>query len=317
MLAEVRLGAPQPWGEESLRRIVTTLMLAALLAGCSGGDDGGGSPSAEASTEDHAASPAPVKQSESATRNFSVVIDGVMIEGHCSGTQGRGPAVILTHGNGASEDQLFAVEEHMKNRTLVCAYTRPGTPSSAENPKKQPRPVSEVITEMHGVLDAAEVPPPYFLVGTSAGGVITFMFAQAYADAVSGFVVINPMPPPCTANAKAARKFISKQQVEEVELPDCRGENTEEIVFLENDSELKDPLPAKMPYHVLFDEDCGGSCGGYPVLQWLPDLMRRLSRVGAGGELTWVRGAGHAIEASRPDLVVATVDDVFERATAR
>jgi pimeloyl-ACP methyl ester carboxylesterase len=59
---------------------------------------------------------------------------------------------------------------------------------------------------MHAVLEAAEIPPPYFLVGSSAGGVITFMFAQAYAKHVAGFVVVNPMPPPCTANAEAARE---------------------------------------------------------------------------------------------------------------
>ncbi|MGA9161842.1 MAG: alpha/beta hydrolase [Actinomycetota bacterium] len=302
-----------------MRRILTILILAALSAGCSGGTSGGGSPPPETSVESPATSPSPMTQSGSpATRDFSVVINGVTIEGHCSGTEGQGPTVILTHGNGGSEDQLFAVEEHMDARTLVCAYTRPGTPSSADSPKKQPRPVSEVVTEMHAVLEAAEIPPPYFLVGTSAGGVITFMFAQAYASDVSGFVVINPMPPPCAANAQAARKFISKQLVEEKELPDCRGDNPEQIVFLENDSELKDPLPAEMPYHVLFDENCDGDteyCD--KVLQWLPDLMRRLSRVGAAGEFTWVKGAGHEIESSRPDIVLATVDDVFEKAVQR
>ena len=300
-----------------MRRALTVFMVAAL-AGCSGGNDADGPPSAETSAEGPVASASSVTQTESpATRDFSVVIDGVTIEGHCSGPEGQVPTVILTHGNGGSEDQLFAVEEHMDDRTQVCAYTRPGTPSSAVDPKKQPRRVGEVVDEMHAVLEAGEIPPPYFLVGTSAGGVITFMFAQAYAKDVSGFVVINPMPPPCTANTEAARKFLSNQLVEERELPDCRGENPEQIVFLENDSELTDPLPADMPYHVLFDENCDGDteyCD--KVLQWLPELMRRLSRVGAGGEFTWVKGAGHEIESSRPDLVLAAADEVFEKATA-
>jgi dihydrofolate reductase len=87
---------------------------------------------------------------------------------------------------------------------------------------------------------------------------------------------------------------MSKQMVEESELPVCRGENREQIVFLENDSELTDPLPARMPYHILFDEDCGGNtkyCD--EVLQSLPDLMRRLSTVGAG-ELQ-VHGSGRLV----------------------
>src|SRR5215210_1472808 len=109
----MRDGCSLSWGKV-VRRILTTLMVAALLAGCSGGNDGGGSPSAEASAESPEASPSPAKESESpATRDFSVMLDGVAIEGHCSETEARGPTVILTHGNGGSEDQLFAVEEHM------------------------------------------------------------------------------------------------------------------------------------------------------------------------------------------------------------
>jgi hypothetical protein len=106
--------------------------------------------------------------------------------------------------------------------------------------------------------------------------------------------------------------------VEERELPDCRGENPEQIAFLENDSELTDHLPADMAYHVLFDENCDGDteyCD--KVLQWLPELIRRLSRVGTGGEFTWVKGAGQEIESSRPDLVLAAVDEMFEKAIAQ
>lgn len=108
MLAEVRAVRALAEGTRVARRNLTILFLAALSAGCSGGNDGGGSPSAEASAESPAASPSPVKESESpATRDFSVVIDGITIEGHCSGTEGRGPTVILTHGNGGSEDSAL------------------------------------------------------------------------------------------------------------------------------------------------------------------------------------------------------------------
>jgi hypothetical protein len=34
----------------------------------------------------------------------------------------------------------------------------------------------------------------------------------------------------------------------------------------------------------------------------------------AAGEFTWVKGAGHEIESSRPGVVLATVDVVFEKA---
>ena len=64
-----------------------------------------------------------------------------------------------------------------------------------------------------------------------------------------------------------AREFISKQEVEGQELPDWRGENPEQIVFPENDSELTDPLPAKMPYHILFDENCGGAGNTESILR--------------------------------------------------
>lgn len=97
----------------------------------------------------------------------------------------------------------------------------------------------------------------------------------------------RPRTPPCTATNEAAREFLSEQQVEEKELPDCRGDNPQQIVFLENDSELTDPLPRQDAYDVLFDENRDGDtqyCD--KVLRWLLDLMRRLSRVGMGGDFT-------------------------------
>ena len=94
--------------------------------------------------------------------------------------RGRGPTVILTHGNGGTEDQLFAVEEHMETGPL-SARTR----GRARRPVRVPQETASP-GQRGGDRDArgpgsCGMPPPYFLVGTSAGGVITFMFAQAYA----------------------------------------------------------------------------------------------------------------------------------------
>jgi hypothetical protein len=59
---------------------------------------------------------------------------------------------------------------------------------------------------------------------------------------------------------------------------------------------LEDPLPATMPYVVMFAEDCGGDakfCSR--ILPPLSTATRALASVGSAGGFVWVMDAGHEI----------------------
>ena len=240
---------------------------------------------------------------------------GRTMTGHCSGTDTGAPTILLSPGNGGGQNTLYSLEQYLHDRTVVCAYDRAGVGGS-EPSDMRPRPVTELVQEFRMFLDAARIDPPYFLFGESQGGVVAFMFAQAYSRDVVGFVVDNPMPPPYTADITAARRFLTRDQLQQLELPDFLGENPEGISFTDNDTMLSDPLPATMPYAVLFDEDCGGDVEFCErVLRFLPQIERSLARVGDRGRFRWVKGAGHVIHITRPKVVRNMIDEIWGEAT--
>jgi len=299
-----------------------SLLLAVVLtAGCSGR-----TPSNDA---DRSAAPTPTPATSIAPRAtevpslapsfppataFEVEVDGLTIVGHCSGIRVAGePAVILQHGNGGGQNHLRRIEQHLATSRLVCAYDRPGGNGRSDLPGQRPRPIVEVATEAHEVVIAAGIEPPYFLVGQSAGAAITVVFAHLFAAEVAGFVASNPNPP-YTAWIDAVRQVASEAEINSLELPDYRGENPEGIDFTGNDLMLE-PLPASMPYAVLFDEDCrllGFYCDR--ILEPLAQTQSLIADAGEGGRFLWVEGAGHEIPETEPELVFDMIDEVWGEA---
>jgi pimeloyl-ACP methyl ester carboxylesterase len=296
------------------RRVVAVAMLVGALAvtGC------GGEPAADGSVQ---ATTSPLGLE---VRNIKATVSGRTVVGQCVGRKTNAPTVLLEVGMGAPRRALEVVEEHLLERTQVCSYDRAGKDGS--DSASTPRPVSEVISDAHAFLaEAAEqgARPPYLLVGQSFGGEVVFRYAQAHPDQVAGFVSINPSPPYKTW-LRRARTVQTEAEIREFELPWPRGENEEGIDTRSDERMLTDPLPADMPYVVMFDEVCEGLP---PPLQNKPDCTRMLrlleltakdlAKVGKGGRYVRVKGAGHDIHATKPEAVLATVDQVLKTALGR
>jgi pimeloyl-ACP methyl ester carboxylesterase len=294
-------------------QVVSVAMLIGALAvtGCGGGP--GADRSAPASTSG-AQGPAAAYE----VGNIKATVSGRAVVGQCVGRKTDAPTVLLEPGMGAPRGVFDVVEEHLVERTQVCSYDRAGKGFS--DPASTPRPVSEVISDAHAFLAQAAkqgAPPPYFLVGVSFGGEVVFLYAQAHPDQVAGFVSINPGPPYKTW-LKKARAVESEQEIKEAELPFPRGENDEGIDTRSNESMLIDPLPANLPYAVMFDEDCDGDeafCRR--IRPPLAEVSKQLAEVGKGGRFIWVKGAGHNIHVTQPEVVLATVDQVWKAALGR
>jgi pimeloyl-ACP methyl ester carboxylesterase len=58
-----------------------------------------------------------------------------------------------------------------------------------------PRTVGRIAAELHELLSAAEVPPPYVLVGHSFGGLSIRAYASRHPDDVAGLVFVDPAHP--------------------------------------------------------------------------------------------------------------------------
>lgn len=297
-------------------------IIALLLAGCGGQVTTTSDPATLAASRTPAPSPAPKTSQPAPTatplarERFEVEVGGLTIHGHCTGAEAREPgepAVLLLHGNGANQDSLAEIEAHMANETLVCAYDRPGPGGRSDRPADLPRPVADVVTEAREVLAAADVEPPFFLIGHSAGGVIASMLAHRYPDEVAGFVIDNPNPP-FSAWLQALDGVVTQQEIDTLELPDFTGENPEGIDMRGNDVMLE-PLPDTMPFAVLFDEDCS-ALGYYCDRIWEPlkETQGLAAAAGAGGRFVYVEGAGHEIPDTEPEAMRAVVEEVWAEA---
>ena len=277
-------------------------LVVVALASCSGEADEPG---------ERAATTSPAADSSS-VREVTARVSGRTLSGHCRGAQGDGPAIVLEVGMAADADQnqLAVLEEDLAKQTAVCAYDRAGVGGS-DPPAKTPRPLADVVADLDAFIAGANLEPPYFLVGFSAGGAIVFRYAQAHPETVAGFVSMNPVPPAKTF-LQLARKVETNEEFEDELAFFHRGENEEEIVFTATEQMLTDPLAPTMPYAVMFDEDCGGDtefCGR--ILPPLTRVTKMLASVGASGRFVHAKGAGHNIFETEPEFVLKTIDEVL------
>lgn len=119
-------------------------------------------------------------------------IDGVRLHLHCSG-QGS-PVVILEAGTGPAASMAWTeVQPSVAEFTQVCSYDRAGLMWSDRG--NAPRDGKQIAADLHALLSAAAVPPPYVLVGHSIGGVYTRVFVDRFPDEVAGLVFVDASHP--------------------------------------------------------------------------------------------------------------------------
>lgn len=109
-------------------------------------------------------------------------------------TAGSGvPSVVFEAALGASSISWALVQPKIAEMTGTCSYDRAGMGFSERGP--EPRTAERIVEEMHAVLEAAEVPKPYLLVGHSYGGMTCRLFAAQYPNEVVGLVLLDPAEP--------------------------------------------------------------------------------------------------------------------------
>jgi len=121
-----------------------------------------------------------------------VRVDGRSFHLHCLG-QGS-PTVILEAGLDRRGSLAWStVQPEMAALTRVCAYDRAGIQWSEAG--QEPRDAERIASDLHALLEAAEVAPPYVLVGHSLGGPLSRVYAHRFPDEVMGFVWVDSSHP--------------------------------------------------------------------------------------------------------------------------
>ena len=112
---------------------------------------------------------------------------------HIDCTGEGAPAVILDAGLGDSFISWHKVQPQIAEFTRVCSYDRAGIGYSS--PTSGPRTSQAIADELNALLHAADVPPPYVLVGHSMGGYDVRVFANSYRSEVAGVVLVDASHP--------------------------------------------------------------------------------------------------------------------------
>jgi len=118
-------------------------------------------------------------------------VNGHLMHIHCMGS--GSPTIVIDAGNGSFSVEWVPIQETLSQTTRVCTYDRSGYGWSEPGP--EPRDGSQVISELHALLQSAGETGPYLLVGHSLGGVHVRLFAGHYPEETAGLVLVDTAYP--------------------------------------------------------------------------------------------------------------------------
>ena len=121
-----------------------------------------------------------------------VDVGGYRLHINCTGS--GSPTVVIVAGAGDwSTTWGGVVQPEVAKTARVCTYDRAGLGWS--DPASLPSDAARFAKELHTLLQNANVPGPYVMVGHSLGGFIVRVFAHDYASEVLGVVLVDSMNP--------------------------------------------------------------------------------------------------------------------------
>ena len=290
--------------------------------------------------------------SEARDRRFNpmagklVDVGGFKMHIDCSG-QGS-PAVILDSGLGDSYTSWYKVQPLIARFTRVCSYDRAGIGYS--DASSRPRTSKVIAEELHTLLQAAGIAPPYVLVGHSMGGYDVRLYASLYRAEVTGMVLVDSAHPEQgkrlpgfnDADARVIRRLEFMEFTMPLGLPRvcgfCSGDPTvraaecnfhtlrekvaEEKALSESASQAA--VTGSLGYLPLavLSHDPDKQVPGVPLDVMKPaetawnQMQEELAHLSTRGSRTIAKNSSHYIQLDRPDLVVEVVHTVLDQARA-
>lgn len=242
------------------------------------------------------------------------------------------PTVIFVSGLGETYASWARVQPEIGKSTKACSYDRAGLGWS--DPGREPRDVHQIVSELHDLLGATDVTPPYLLVGHSLGGGVIRVFAARYPQEVDGLVMIDAVHPEFLRRMKldawdenmlrTARwmqllapfgiaRLEGRCVIDNRPLIRCRsfwktfaGERDALSTSLKQVGEVTS-LGTKPLVVLSRDPDPTVGWGTLENRSAWEEMQEELSRLSTQGRQTTLKGATHYIQDDRPDAVSETI----------
>jgi pimeloyl-ACP methyl ester carboxylesterase len=236
----------------------------------------------------------------------------------CSGSSADGaPTVILESGLGDPAAPWFGVETAVSSFTRVCNYDRAGTAGGASDPAEGPRSAEDAVADLHALLQAADVPGPYILVGHSIGGVVARLYSHTYPDEVVGMVLVDSSHEDQNTRLE---ELVGPELWAQFEERFAEAPNPEGMDLIATFDQLRaareaSPLP-DMPLVVVtagIPADPSIFPPGWPVEEdaalW-QELQGDLATLVPNAHHVIATQSGHYVHQSQPELVIDAIEDV-------
>jgi pimeloyl-ACP methyl ester carboxylesterase len=234
------------------------------------------------------------------------------------------PTVIFEHGLGGEFGVWAEVLTKVGETHRGCSYDRAG--SGMSQPAPGSRTTRDQVTDLRALLDAADVEPPYVLVGHSSGAYNVLVHAADQPDDVAGMVLVDPRPP------SASTRFLAELPPESATEPDVIREyrngytewesdpsgNAEGLDLIASAAEAESARDfGTIPLVVLAaDGDEGEGSDLDPALAtrfetiWA-ELQAELASRSDAGRLELVTNTTHDMPFDRPDAIVDAIEEIL------
>ena len=257
-----------------------------------------------------------------------VDVGGYRLHIHCTGT--GSPTVVIVAGLGDwSTSWEGVVQPEVAKTTRVCTYDRAGLGWS--DASSSPSDVAQFSQELHTLLQNANVPGPYVMVGHSLGGLIVRVFAHDYAPEVAGIVLVDSMNPRqitqtlsnrlallSSVEAALARVGVARLIVKLPAIASNAPPNGEAYYplyirpqSLQATAREYQALPASAPQAAAVK-----SLGDLPLIVltarlndnpgW-PEWQAELPQLSSNSQHLFAENSGHTIQFDEPDAAIAAI----------
>jgi len=256
-----------------------------------------------------------------------VDIGGRRLHLYCIGN--GSPVVVLEAGLGWGLGAWRYVQPGVAQTTQVCSYDRAGYGWSDVGPS--PRTSSQVSTDLHMLLQRADVHPPFVLVGHSIGGLYLQYFAATYAAEVAGMVLVESSHQDQGNDPSLGVMLVIMKGLTPTGLPRLLfryGDASMNAIYSSNKT-IATPIDELAVVAKSADEvrQTRLSLGNKPLIvltsgrndsddAWHRMQLDLLTRSSNGKRIV-VEDSGHRVPNDRPDVVIAAIRAVVEQSRHR